>query len=165
MQGTGKTTLARAVARRLGACVVSRDPIMQALLAHGIPLRGQPGISPVPALGHVMQTVILEQQLALRGSIVLECIMTTDIVVTWRSMCREHTANLVTVECVCSNRDVHRERVQNRYLAGKSEITWEIAGRAPRGYRTIPDADYLADAVKPVDTHVSAIAALIDARS
>lgn len=165
MQGTGKTTLARAVARRLGACVVSRDPIMQALMAHGIPLRGQSGISPVPALGHALQTVILEQQLALGGSIVLECIMTSEIVATWRSLGREHTATLVTVECICSDRDLHRERVENRYLAGESQITWEIAGRAPRDYRTIPDADYLADAVNPVDAHVAAVLALLDSRA
>lgn len=163
VQGTGKTTLARAVAHGSGACVVSRDPIMQSLLAHGIPLRGQPGISPVPMIGHALQTVILKQQLTLGASIVLECIMTEDIVATWRSLCLEHTAHLVTVECICSDRDLHRDRVENRYLAGESQITWEIAGRAPRDYRTIPDADYVADAVTSVDTHVSAILTLLNA--
>lgn len=137
---------------------------MRALMAQGLPLTGLPehGIPRVPLLGHAMQTAILEQQLTLGSSIVLECIMTHEIIRTWMSMCCGHDANIVTVECICSDRELHRQRVERRYLAGESQITWEMASRAPVTYRTIPGADYLADAVYPVDTHVSAIAALLE---
>jgi predicted kinase len=164
IQGTGKTTLARAVAAHISASVFSRDPFMQSLLRHGLPLAGLPeqGIPGVPALGYAMQTVLLEQQLVLGSSVVLECIMTEDILDTWMAIGRSHGANTVAVECICSDRELHRERVERRHRAGDSEITWDIAGRAPSSYRTNPNADYIADAVQPVPTHVAAIANLLN---
>lgn len=166
IQGTGKTTLARALAKRLGACVFSRDPFMQSLIGQGIPISGVPdhGIPSVPALGHAIQTVILQQQLLLGSSVILECIMNDDIVNTWTTISREHDAAAVTVECICSDRDLHRDRVERRHRAGESQITWDIAGRAPTSYQAIPAADYVADAVEPVETHVTAIAKLLQRR-
>ncbi|MBO0813153.1 MAG: AAA family ATPase [Microlunatus sp.] len=166
IQGTGKTTLARAIAQRFGVCAISRDPFMRSLAANGVPTSGVPdrGIPPVPALGYAMQTVMLEQQLMAGSSVVLECIMTGDIIHAWRKTCEEHDAQVVTVECICSDRGLHQQRVEDRYQAGQSQITWEIAGRAPRSYRTIPEADYVADAVAPVEVHVHAIANLLPAQ-
>lgn len=111
-----------------------------------------------------MQTVMFEQQLIAGTSVVLECIMTSEIIQVWEKTCGEYDARVVTVECICSDRGLHRQRVEDRYRAGESQITWQIAGRAPRSYRTIPEADYVADAVAPVEVHVSAIAKLLPAQ-
>lgn len=166
IQDTGKTTLARAIAAHLGISVFSRDPFMQRLMDDGFPLPGLPdqGIASVPALGYAIQTVILEQQLMLGSSVVLECIMSPDIQLTWTSICREQNATLLTVESICSDRTLHRERVERRHRAGASRITWEIAGQWPASYRTNPSADYVADAVEPVETHVNNIADLLKER-
>lgn len=163
IQGTGKTTLARAVGSRLGIGVFSRDPLMQRLMSHGIPLQGLPdhGVSPIPMLGHAIQTVILEQQLLIGLSAVLECVMPLDIRQNWAAICDAHDATLLTVECICSDRALHRDRVERRHRAGESQVTWEYASRAPTGYRTVPDADYVADAVKPVESNVDDIARLL----
>lgn len=159
LQGTGKTTLARALAKRLDICVFSRDPFMQSLMRHGVPLNGIPehGIPSIPALGYAIQTVILEQQLILGSSVVLECVMSPEIQQSWAALCHEHDARLLTVECMCSDRVVHRERIERRHRAGESSVTWEWVKATPASYRTNPHADCVADALHSVESNVAAI--------
>jgi hypothetical protein len=65
VQCTGKTTLARALARRIDAVLVSRDPLMAVLLESGLPVDGlkHPPVTPVPQLGYELQSAVLRQQL------------------------------------------------------------------------------------------------------
>jgi hypothetical protein len=135
---------------------------MQTLLTRHLPLDGLPAYSvpSVPGLGFALQTAILTQQLRLGTPVVIECVMTTAIVEQWTALCQEHGADLVTVECICSDRTIHRDRVERRHRAGDSPITWPMIEPAPASYRFLPDADYVADAVQPVPTHVAAVTVL-----
>jgi len=137
---------------------------MQTLLARNIPLDGLPRneIPSVPDLGFALQTAILTQQLGLGSPVVLECVMRKIVVQQWISLCQEAGAKLVTVECICSDRSIHRDRVERRHRAGLSWVTWQTIEPAPRSYRSIPNADYVADAVEPVNSHLAAIVALLD---
>jgi predicted kinase len=82
VQGTGKTTLARALGSALEAVVFSRDPLMRVLAAGGIPVdadaQGQAnarakGVKGVGHLGYELQSALLRQQLEMGHSVVLEC--------------------------------------------------------------------------------------------
>ncbi len=163
LQGTGKSTLARVLGERLGICVFSRDPFMKSLMQHGVPLDGVPerGVPSIPSLGYAIQTVILEQQLMLGSSVILECVMSAEIQQTWAAICQDHEARLLTVECMCSDRALHRDRIERRHRAGESPVTWEWVSRAPESYRTNPNAEYLADAVQPVAANVAEIVGIL----
>lgn len=166
LQGTGKTTLARALAARLDMSVFSRDPFMKSLMQHGVPLNGMPerGISSISKLGYAMLTVILEQQLIRGSSVVLECVMSPEIQGTWAAIGRDHGARLLCVECFCSDRAAHRDRIERRHQAGESPMTWEWVSGAPESYWTNSNAHYLADAVKSVDTNVATVVGILGGR-
>jgi hypothetical protein len=53
--------------------VFSRGPLMDVILASGVPLSKQMGIKGVGDLGYELQTALLREQLSMGPSIVLDC--------------------------------------------------------------------------------------------
>jgi predicted kinase len=137
-QGTGKTTLAAALGRALGAPVFSRDPLMRALSGHMRSRR-------VPAAGLRLQAALLAGQLMLGQSTVLECVAPLAIRAEWRAMSVRAGQRFVSIECVCSDRNVHEARVRQRRGVG-----WGYVLATTRRYRPDSDADFVADALRPL---------------
>lgn len=61
LQGTGKTTLARALGSQMNAVVFSRDPLMDVLQDGGVPFEAVPdrGLRGYPELGYDLLTALL----------------------------------------------------------------------------------------------------------
>jgi DNA polymerase III delta prime subunit len=149
-QGTGKTTLAMALGRALGAPVFSRDPLMQALSGQMLSRR-------VPAAGLRLQTTLLAGQLILEQSTVLECVAPLGIRAEWRTMSGRAGQRFVSVECVCSDFDEHQARVRQRRGVG-----WSYVLATTRRYRPDNHPDFVADAVRPVADLVAGVLDLLD---
>jgi predicted kinase len=64
-QATGKTTLARAVGRRLGVPVFSCDPLMTALRDAGYPVATREDLTRLAEAGYRLQGALIRQQLSL----------------------------------------------------------------------------------------------------
>jgi predicted kinase len=150
-QAAGKTTLAMALGRRFGIPVFSRDPLMRVL-------GGKLSRGAVPSVGLELQTALLARQLELGQSCVLECVMPPAARAEWRRMTVAAHGQFVSVECVCSDPAVHRERFEQR--AGGRGFDWAYVVRTMRHYRPDEQADYVADALRPVEEHVAAVRAL-----
>jgi predicted kinase len=110
---TGKTTLAIAVGRALGAPVFSRDPLMDVLFDGRL---GWPRLLGdwVPATALRIQTVLLARQLELGQSAILECVAPPALRQLWREMAVQAGHQFVSVECVCSDAATHRARFEQR---------------------------------------------------
>lgn len=63
------------------------------------------------------------------------------------------------VECVCSDLDVHRSRVdgRRRETPGWYELTWERVERGRRHYRPLDEPEARVDAVRPVEDNLAAV--------
>ena len=122
LSGVGKTTIARQLARQIGAAYVRIDSIEQALRNSG-KLGGDMDDS-----GYQAAYGIAEEHLHSGRSVIADCVnplrVTRD---AWRAVAEVSGARLVEVELVCSDKEEHRRRVEERGcdIPGLRLPTWE----------------------------------------
>ena len=122
LPGTGKTTLARAVAEEHHAMYLRIDTIEQALRSSGL-LAGDVG----PA-GYLVAYALAETNLRLGQIVVADCVnplgITRD---AWKKVSCDACCTIVEVEVVCSDIVEHRRRVETRCVdvVGLVLPTWE----------------------------------------
>ena len=106
LPGVGKTTIARELAREIGAVHLRIDSIEQALRDAGRPVEGD---------GYQIAHAIAADNLRLGRSVIADCVnpwpLTRD---EWRRAAERAGARMLDVEVVCSDRDEHRRRVESR---------------------------------------------------
>lgn len=152
LPGTGKSEVAEAIGARLRAPVFSKDWVEAPLLQSGLVPREQLG-----ALGYDLLTALANRQLMLRQSVVLDSVASTESIRSrWRDLARTHSAGWYVIECVCSDSDTHRSRMDGRRrgIPGWPELTWGEVERV-RGY-FVPwtESRLTLDAVHPLTDNV-----------
>lgn len=109
LPGVGKTSVARALAHRLGAVHVRIDSIEQALRRSG------EIAEPIGVAGYVVGYAVAEDNLRLGRIVIADSVNpvaeTRD---AWLSVARNAAVCALQVELVCSNATEHRRRVETR---------------------------------------------------
>lgn len=122
LPGTGKTTIARLVATRLGAVHLRLDTVEQALVDSGAHTH------PVGPLGYHVCRALARDHLRQGLTVVADCVnpvaVTRDL---WRDVARDAEVGLLEVEVVCSDPARHRERVRTRTsgVPGMPQPAWD----------------------------------------
>ena len=109
LPGSGKTTLARELARTLAGCHVRIDSIEAALRSSGVP-------SPsMDDLGYRAAYVVAEDNLRVGRTVVADSVnpiqLTRD---AWRAVASKAAVPAVEIEIICSDVAEHRRRVETR---------------------------------------------------
>jgi len=108
LPGVGKTTLAREVARRIGAQHLRIDTIEQAL-------RPSLGSAPMDDTGYRVAHGVAEDNLRLHRTVIADCVnpwpLTRD---AWVSVAQRAGVPAVEIEVICSDAALHRQRVEDR---------------------------------------------------
>lgn len=122
LPATGKTTLARELARRLAAAHLRIDTIEQSLKAAGLT---------AGPTGYVIANALAADNLLLGRTVVADCV--NPVLASrngWRETALRCAARLVEIEIICGDLDEHRRRVESRIadieglvLPGWEEIT------------------------------------------
>lgn len=122
LPGTGKTTIARAIAEEIGATYVRIDTIEQALRSSGA-VPGDMGPH-----GYVVAYAIAEDNLAIGRDVVADSVNPIAITrAAWRDVAARASTSFLEVEVVCSDPSEHRRRVESRGVPP----TWEDVVRRP----------------------------------
>jgi predicted kinase len=124
--GTGKTTIARELARAIGAVHLRIDSIEQALRNAGVSVEEE---------GYLVAHAVAGDNLRVGRTVIADCVnpwpLTRD---AWERVAIDAGARFVNVEIVCSDLDEHRRRVEAR--------TADIAGHALPTWQEVIDRDY-----------------------
>ncbi len=157
LPAAGKSTIARELARQLGAVHVRIDSIEQALRDAG---------QTVEDAGYRAAYAIAEDNLRLGHDVIADCVNPWPLTrAAWRAVADRAGAPSLEVEIICSDRVEHRRRVETR--------TTDVPGLRLPHWQEVVDHDYRAwdgdrvvvdTAQSSVADSVSAIRAAIDAR-
>ena len=124
LPGTGKTTLSRLLAARLGAVYLRIDTIEQAMRAAGAERIG-------PA-GYAVARAVAAGNLRLGLPVVADGVNPVrDSRQAWRLVAGQESARLVDIQLVCSDAAEHRRRVEGRVadIPGHVLPDWEAVLR------------------------------------
>jgi predicted kinase len=117
--GTGKTTIARELARQAHGVHLRIDSIEQALRNSGWSVEDQ---------GYAVAHAVAEDNLRVGLAVIADCVnpwpLTRDV---WRSVAARAGTPVLEVEIVCSDRGEHRRRVDARRadIPGHRVPTWQ----------------------------------------
>lgn len=128
LPGVGKTTIARELARTIGAVHLRIDSIEQALRRGGYRVAGE---------GYDVAYAVAEDNLRAGQTVIADCVnpwpLTRD---AWRSVAERAGVAALDVEIVCSDTAEHRRRVESREP--------DIAGLALPFWQDVVERDYHA---------------------
>jgi predicted kinase len=158
----GKTSVAEALAREFGLPLFDFDPIAQ-VLARPELMASPEQLSLVGPTGIELQSVLLERQLALGVGVILEISVDRALRDRWRAVAARYSAPYFAIECMCSDRALHRRRFDARpeFRIGEWLLTWEFVERSLETYAPDEDALVVLDSVHPLGHNVAAAAAAL----
>ncbi|MCU1469085.1 MAG: ATP-binding protein [Glaciihabitans sp.] len=122
LPGAGKSTIAEVIGNRLGYAVLSVDPIESAILSAGIDSDQPTGLA-----AYLVAEAIADAALANGQSIIVDAVNAVDPArEQWVELAKRHHENLRFIEVICSDTNLHRERLEarDRNLTHLPEPTW-----------------------------------------
>jgi predicted kinase len=158
--GAGKSTIANAIATDLRCAVGSFDWLMSGLRSIDevwkvveLPVERQ------RAVGWSLLTRLAEQELRHGRDLVLDLVARESPRGEWRALAERHGACFSVVECVCSDAEVHRSRVDGRIrdIPGWYELTWENVERGRSSYEPLREPKLVVDAVDDLDENLERV--------
>jgi predicted kinase len=156
LPGAGKSTLAEAAGRELGVPVFAVDWLLGSLTPFG----GY-HLQELFAMGGELLTTLAYRQLALGQSAILD-FPAEDLVTRarWRSLAGAAGAEFRVVVCVCSDRELHRARLEGRE---RGIPGWHDAGNWANVERRLAEfppwtgAALTVDAVEPLSVNLATV--------
>jgi predicted kinase len=153
LPGTGKSTLAQRLGRRLSAPVFSVDPIEAAILRAGIKQSFEAGLA-----AYLVVEALADAQLALGLDAIVDAVNAEEPgKEMWRGLAIKHGLTLNIIECRCSDEPLHRERLSRRRrgLESLPEPTWEDVQRRRLAYTPWSEPILSIDATSPLESNLS----------
>ena len=135
LPGTGKSTLAEIVGKRLHIPVFAKDWLEATLLRSDLkPTREDKSLGFV---GYELLTILAERQLMLGQSVILDSVAASKTIrSTWRQLAEQYGTDCRVIECICSDESFHRSQLKERQrnIPGWHELDWSEVERVRQSY-------------------------------
>jgi predicted kinase len=157
--GVGKSALADALGRHLGAPVMSVDPIEAAIWRSGIRPSFETGVA-----AYEVAAALARHQLALGMHVIGDAVNAVEIArESWRRAARVVGAPWRVVQVVCSDLEVHRGRLatRRRNLPGFPDPTWEDVERRMEEFEPWPEPTLLVDSANAFEGNLKQVIAFV----
>lgn len=134
LPAAGKSTIAEILGARLGAAIVSVDPIEASILRAGIAEDQPTGLA-----AYLVAETLAEQVLASGRSVIVDAVNAVEPArLQWRDLAERAGVALRVVEVFCSDDDLHQQRLlkreqkTRRYPHG---LRWNAVEQSVEGYQ------------------------------
>lgn len=157
LPGAGKSTLAEALARVSQTPVFASDWLMGALQPYHV-FKGMDE-STYDAIYHGLVESLVTRQLLLDQSAITDCVLDDGTADRWGRLAAEHDAELRVIECVCSDVDLHRRRVEGRKrnIPNWHEIDWAHVERMRGEFPPLTVERLTVDAVESIEVNLGKV--------
>ena len=163
LPGTGKSTIAEAVARELKIPVFAKD-WLEATLRRS-EFRTGDETKNLGFAAYELLTMLAERQLMLNQSVILDSVASMEnIRAQWRELAKKYGARWRVIECVWSNENAHRAFLaqRNRYIPGWHELEWKDVERVKTYYAKWNEERLVLDAANIVQENMAAALAYLN---
>ncbi|WP_419736083.1 AAA family ATPase [Pseudomonas sp. COR18] len=131
LPGTGKTTLARALAETTGAVYLRIDTIEQAIRNSGVLAQG------VGRSGYLVANELALSNLRLGRLVIADCVNpVAESRKAWSDIASRAGVRLVNIQVICSDKHEHRRRVETREV--------DVPGLTPPSWQSVLEHEYEA---------------------
>jgi adenylate kinase family enzyme len=158
----GKSTLADALAVGMGVPAFAGDWLMGGLKpAHGV-LTELDRHTYLDMYYGLLESLIV-RQFSLKQSAIVDAMIDDRIAARWHTLVEGHAAELLVIECICSDAVVHRRRVEGRVRAipGWHEVDWAHVQRMRAEFPRLTWPSLVLDAGVSVDANLSRVRAYV----
>lgn len=127
LPGSGKSTLAQALSKAISALYLRVDTVEQGFKDFGF--------GPVTSQGYELLYRIAADNLSLGQSVIADTCNPIELTRRdWQQVAVENKAQLVNIEVICSDQQIHRQRVESRVS--------QIPGLAQPSWRDVIEREY-----------------------
>jgi predicted kinase len=122
LPGTGKTTVAQALARNLAAVYLRIDTLEQAVAA------GMGDGTDIGPAGYLAGYAVAQDNLRLGLTVIADSVNGLDVTRSgWRKVALEAGVHIFEIELICSDTTMHRRRIEERWadIPGHTVPTWK----------------------------------------
>jgi predicted kinase len=133
LPGAGKSTIAEVLSARLSATIVSVDPIESAILLAGIDSDQPTGLA-----AYLVAETLAEQVLMSGHTVIVDAVNAVEPArLQWRDLAARAEVPLRVIEVVCSDADLHRDRLEKRVrnLPHVEETSWRAVEQSLEDYQ------------------------------